>query len=60
MSLLARLPERHAKQVADVDTIEASDGMFHAYVNGVKVDVFRALPTNEVQPSEMRQIQRGR
>ena len=54
-----RTLERHAKQVADVDTIEASDGMFHAYVNGVKVDVFRALPTNEVQPSEMRQIQRG-
>ena len=41
---------------ASVDVIEVSDNMFHGYVDGVKVDVFRALPTNSVKPSSMRWI----
>ena len=39
-----------------VDTIEASDNMFHGYVEGVKVDMFRALRSNDIEPSAMRWI----
>ncbi len=33
-----------------------SDNMFHGFVDGVKVDVFRALPTNDVASEKMRWI----
>ena len=33
-----------------------SDNMFHGFVDGVRVDIFRALPTNEVQPSDMQWV----
>lgn len=45
---------RTAASVVDIE--EVSDNMFHGYVDGVKVDIFRALPSNEVQPSEMQWV----
>lgn len=44
---------RLRKAAAVVDVEEVSDNMFHGFVDGVKVDIFRALPTDEIQPSEM-------
>lgn len=49
-----RAQERRLRQAAGVVEVEeVSDNMFHGFVDGVKVDIFRALPTNEVQPSDM-------
>ena len=48
--------ERLREAVNSVDPIEVSDNMFHGFVDGVKVDVFRALPTNGVAPEQMRWI----
>ncbi len=45
---------RRAASVVDIE--EVSDNMFHGFVDGVKVDIFRALPTEQVQPSEMRWV----
>ena len=42
--------------VGSVDTVEASADMFHGYVDGVRVDMFRALPSGSVEPSRMRWI----
>ena len=38
---------------------EVSDNMFHGFVDGVKVDIFRALPSNGVEPSRMRWVAAG-
>ena len=48
--------ERLRETVSSVEPIEVSDNMFHGFVDGVKVDVFRALPTNGVAPEKMRWI----
>lgn len=49
--------ERRLRATAGVvDVEEVSDNMFHGYVDGVKVDIFRALPTDEVQPADMNWI----
>ena len=45
---------RAAASVVDIE--EVSSNMFHGFVDGVRVDIFRALPTNEVQPSDMRWV----
>ena len=45
---------RTAASVVDIE--EVSDNMFHGFVDGVKVDIFRALPSDEVQPSEMQWV----
>lgn len=47
---------RFEQAVQPVEAVEVSDNMFHGYVGGVKVDVFRALPTSGVEPSSMRWI----
>lgn len=47
---------RLEQAVHPVEAVEVSDNMFHGYVGGVKVDVFRALPTSGVEPSSMRWI----
>ena len=44
---------RAASQVA---TDEVSDNMFHGFVDGVKVDIFRALPSNGAGPSRMQLV----
>ena len=41
---------------AVVDEIEVAKNMFHGFVDTVKVDVFRALESNGVEPSSMRWI----
>ena len=46
--------ERLRETVSSVEPIEVSDNMFHGFVDGVKVDVSRALPTNGVAPEQMR------
>lgn len=51
--------ERLRETVNSVEPIEVSDNMFHGFVDGVKVDVFRALPTNGVAPEQMRWISPG-
>ena len=51
--------ERLRETVTSVEPIEVSDNMFHGFVDGVKVDVFRALPTNGVAPEQMRWISPG-
>lgn len=48
--------ERLRETVDSVEPIEVSDNMFHGFVDGVKVDVFRALPTDGVAPEQMRWI----
>ena len=48
--------KRLRKAAESVDTIDVSDNMFHGYVDGVKVDIFRALRSNSVEPSDMRWI----
>jgi len=48
--------EQLRETVNSVEPIEVSDSMFHRFVDGVKVDVFRALPTNGVAPEQMRWI----
>ena len=48
--------ERLRETVSSVEPIKVSDNMFHGFVDGVKVDVFRALPTNGVAPEKMRWI----
>ena len=50
------LEKRLRKSASVVDIEEVSDNMFHGFVDGVKVDIFRALPTDEVQPSKMRWV----
>ena len=50
------MEERLRETVNSVEPIEVSDNMFHGFVDGVKVDVFRALPTNGVAPQKMRWI----
>ena len=45
---------RGAARVVDIE--EVSSNMFHGFVDGVRVDIFRALPTNEVQPSDMQWV----
>ncbi|WP_419946901.1 nucleotidyl transferase AbiEii/AbiGii toxin family protein [Candidatus Poriferisodalis sp.] len=47
---------RLRKSAAVVDVEEVSDNMFHGFVDGVRVDIFRALPTDEVHPSDMRWV----
>ena len=44
---------RLVKTGAAVDVVEVAENMFHGYVDAVKVDVFRALESNGVQPSAM-------
>ena len=39
-----------------VDTVEVAQDMFHGYVDGVKVDIFRALRSCGVEPARMRWI----
>ena len=39
--------------VTSVTTIEVSDNMFHGFVEGVKVDIFRALTSDGIGPSQM-------
>ncbi|WP_423919683.1 nucleotidyl transferase AbiEii/AbiGii toxin family protein [Candidatus Poriferisodalis sp.] len=52
--------ERHLREAAEsVETIEVASNMFHGVVDGVKIDVFRALASNDVDPSQMRWIQQG-
>ena len=51
--------EQLLETVTSVEPIEVSDNMFHGFVDGVKVDVFRALPTNGVAPEQMRWISPG-
>jgi len=48
--------ERLRETVNSVEPIKVSDNMFHGFVDGVKVDVFRALPTDGVGPEQMRWI----
>ena len=48
------IEKRLIETAASVETIEVSDNMFHGFVDGVKVDVFRALPSNDVAPEQMR------
>ncbi len=49
--------EKRLRRTASVvDIEEVSDNMFHGFVDGVRVDIFRALPTNEVQPSDMQWV----
>ena len=48
--------ERLRETVNSVEPIGVSDNMFHGFVDGVKVDVFRALPTDGVAPEQMRWI----
>ncbi len=50
------LQERLRRAAAHVETDEVSDNMFHGYVDGVRVDIFRALPSDDVQPSNMRWV----
>ncbi|MCQ3811502.1 MAG: nucleotidyl transferase AbiEii/AbiGii toxin family protein [Acidimicrobiia bacterium] len=44
------------KTGATVEVIEVARNMFHGFVDTVKVDVFRALESNGVQPSSMTQV----
>ena len=44
------------KSGAAVEVIEVAKNMFHGFVDTVKVDVFRALESNGVEPSSMRWI----
>lgn len=39
-----------------VEANEVSDNMFHGFVDGVKVDIFRALPSGGAGPSDMRWV----
>ena len=48
--------ERLRETVTSVEPIEVSDNMFHGFVDGAKVDVSRALPTNGVTAEQMRWI----
>lgn len=48
--------ERLRETASSVEPIEVSGNMFHGFVDGVKVDVFRALPTDGVAPEQMRWI----
>ena len=48
--------ERLRETVSSIEPIEVSDNMFHGFVDGVEVDVFRALPTNGVAPEKIRWI----
>ncbi len=50
------IKNRLAKSGAAVEVIEVAENMFHGFVDTVKVDVFRALESNGVEPSSMRWI----
>ena len=50
------IKNRLEKYGAAVEVIEVAKNMFHGFVDTVKVDVFRALESNGVEPSSMRWI----
>lgn len=50
------IKKRLEESGAAVEVIEVAKNMFHGFVDAVKVDVFRALESNGVEPSSMRWI----
>ena len=48
--------KRLRRAAASVVVDEVSDNMFHGFVDGVKVDIFRALPSDDIVPAQMRWI----
>ena len=51
---------RRARDLAGhVEVTEAAADCFHGFLDGVKFDIFRALPYEEIGPSQMRRIQLG-
>ncbi len=53
------IEKRLQRAASHVETDEAADNMFHGYVDGVRVHIFRALPSDDVQPSDMRWVARS-
>ena len=53
------LEKRLRAEPGNVDVVEVSDNMFHGFVDGVAVDIFRALPSDGVDASSMRWLARG-
>lgn len=50
------MEKRLQRAASHVETDEVADNMFHGYADGVRVDIFRALPSDDVQPSDMRWV----
>ncbi|WP_419863148.1 nucleotidyl transferase AbiEii/AbiGii toxin family protein [Candidatus Poriferisodalis sp.] len=48
--------KRLRASASSVTIDEVADNMFHGFVDGVKVDIFRALPSDGVQPSQMHRV----
>ena len=53
------LEKRLRAEPGNVDVVEVSDNMFHGFVDGVAVEIFRALPSDGVAASSMRWLARG-
>ena len=48
--------QRLRRATSSVTVDEVAENMFHGFVDGVKVDIFRALPSDGVGPLQMRRV----